>query len=82
MPETYNGEICYPENMEEAINCKISLLKDFGFLRRQTDWREPVVRAILSNCKTLAELDNTLHDVVRFEETLDAFIARNGGIKK
>lgn len=73
--DDFNGENILADTMEDAIEKKIGLLKDFRFLKDE-DERTEVVRIILSDCKTERELDNAIHDVVRFKETLDEFIAR------
>ncbi len=75
--DDFNGNNVLPETIEETIERKINLLKD-GFHLNKNDEREPVVRAILAQCKTATEINNVLHSVVRFEKTLDEFIAQRG----
>lgn len=73
--EDFNGENVLAETLEDAIEKKVSLLKDFAFLTEQDD-REDVIKNILGTCKSERELDIMLHDVVRFNETIDEFITR------
>lgn len=75
--DDFNGDVLINETIEETIAKKINMLKD-GYHLSKNDEREPVVRSILAQCKTASEIDNILHDVVRFNETLDEFIARKG----
>lgn len=73
--DDFNGQITPRDTIADAIDKKIDLIKDFCFLEKN-DEREGIVRSILSVCKTERELDIALHDVVRFNETIEEFIAR------
>lgn len=73
--DDFNGTNVIADTMADAIGKKINLLKDFCLLSKHDD-REEIIKAILSKCKSERELDNALHNVVRFNETIDEFIER------
>ena len=73
--DDFNGINVFADTMADAIGKKINLLKDFCLLSKHDD-REEIIKAILSKCKSERELDNALHNVVRFNETVDEFIAK------
>jgi hypothetical protein len=61
--------------MKEYIDFKIEVLKDFLFLS-EYDEREQTVRDILAQCKSRTEIDNSLYNIMRFNESVDEFIER------
>lgn len=66
-----------PDPLSIAIDKKVSLLYDLRILIYKchtTDTHEQSVRAILSHCKTECEVDNILHDLVRYNITLYEFL--------
>ena len=62
--------------MEEYINEKISILRDFNILKYNSHKQEDAIRKILGNCKSEIQIDQKLHDILCGNETLKDLIKR------
>ena len=66
--------------MEDAIEMKIEVLKDFCILNRRTGRQEQTIRKILSTCKSEYELDRKLYSVLHEGTPIDEFIRKNWSV--
>ena len=77
------GEDITPNTLEEEVDKKVSLLYDFYILhqknrRNRNDPREPMVRRMLTECGSVCNMNNALHNVVRGDCTLNELLKRKG----
>ena len=66
--------------MEDAIEMKIDVLKDFCIISRRPSKQEKTIREILSHCKSEYELDRKLYSVLHYGTPIDEFIRENRGV--
>ena len=67
--------------LEEQIDKKVSLLYDLCVLtkhKKSTDGREAAVRELLSSYQNERQIDNTVHDIIVGNCTLNDILKRKG----
>lgn len=74
VPKNYTADDfntrCSPLQTKDAVNKKLNMLKDFGFINKKSK-NEAEIRAWLTSLKTEEMMTRKLNPVVRFEKTLD-----------
>ena len=63
-----------PSNINDIINEKLQILRDFKLLGRRTK----TVRKILARCNTELEMERKLYDVLHGNMTLEQLIQKEG----
>ena len=63
-----------PSNINDIIDEKLQLLRDFKLLGRRTK----TVRKILARCNTELEMERKLYDVLHGNMTLEQLIQKEG----
>ena len=63
-----------PSDINDIINDKLQLLRDFKLLGRRTK----TVRKILARCNTELEMERKLYDVLHGNMTLEQLIQKEG----
>ena len=69
------------DSKDIIIDKKVSLLYDLCMLvkkKKNRDPREDAVRELLEKCETPMQMDNLLHDVVRYDCTVTQLLKKKG----
>ena len=80
LTEEFLGE-SIESTLEEQIDKKVSLLYDLYVLvkrKKSTDDREAAVRELFSSYKNERQIDNTVHDIIVGNCTLNDILKRKG----
>ena len=67
--------------LEDQVDKKVSLLYDLCKLYRRgkkPDDREKALRELLTSCKSETQIDNTVHDILVGDYTLNDLLKRKG----